>query len=289
MTENLWRLLFRGLAVAFAVTGLTFYLFPIQVIEVMNSAGSVFGLPDAPPMGHRFWLSLGSAYMAVVTALAWLIAADPAAGRPMMLALAVGKTTSSLTCLGYVLSDAPYFIYWANFAVDASLALVAIWAWLATAKLPGGRAGAGGSGGGRPVAPETLGPTLSAMVGSADPALVARLSGQVSTYFAELGPHGSLGLRLLHGWLNLLPLLLGPRRRTLSRLTAAEREAALERIEAARSPLARAPLHMFKLIVMMHHYEQPDVQRTIGYRPEYLDDKLAARGHGVASPAHVAH
>ena len=46
---------------------------------------------------------------------------------------------------------------------------------------------------------------------------------------------------------------------------------------------------MFKLIVMMHHYEQPDLQRTIGYRPEYLDDKLAARGHGVASPAHVAH
>lgn len=289
MTKNLWRLLFRGLAVAFAVTGLTFYLFPSQVIEVMNAAGRTFGLPEAPAMGHRFWLSLGTAYMALVTALAWLIGANPAAGRPMMLALAIGKATSSLTCLGYVLSDAPYFIYWANFAVDASLALVAIWAWLATAHLPGGRIGAAGAGGGRPVAPEKLGPTLSAMVGSEDPLWITRLSGQVSAYFAALGPHGSLGLRLLLGWLNLLPLVLGPRHRTLRRLTGVEREAALERIEAARSPLARAPLHMFKLIVMMQHYEQPDVQRTIGYRPEYLDGKLAARGRQADSTAHAAH
>ena len=74
MNTSFWRFVFRAQAVAFLVTGLTFFLLPVQAIDFMNTIGASLGLPPAPPMGHRFWLSLAAAYMAVVTALAWLIA-----------------------------------------------------------------------------------------------------------------------------------------------------------------------------------------------------------------------
>lgn len=290
MSTSFWRFAFRSLAVAFAVTGLTFFLFPHQTINVMNAAGAAFGLPEAPPMGHRFWLSLGSAYMAVVTVLAWLIAVDPPGRRPMMLALAAGKATSSLTCLGYVISDAPYFIYWANFVVDLSLALVALWAYAATAKLAGGDGGA--RVGGKPDAPSTpgsLGPTLSAMVGPTDPELLARLTGQVRDYFASLGPQGSGALRGILTYIEWAPVLAGPRRKRFSRLNAAEKQTALEHIEAARFLPLRLPLHAFKLIVMLHYYEHPEVQRGIGFDPAYLAGKLAAARRARAEGGHAAH
>src|SRR5881628_1948881 len=95
------RRLFAGLAVAFAATGLVFFLFPDGTLGVLNAAGSPLGFPPAPPSALRFWLSLGLAYMVLVTLLAAQIARDPRRRAHLMPLLAAGKATSSLTCAGY--------------------------------------------------------------------------------------------------------------------------------------------------------------------------------------------
>ena len=48
---------------------------------------------------------------------------------PLLLLLAVGKVSSSLSALGFYLFDQHVFIYLLNFLVDGSLVLVALWLW----------------------------------------------------------------------------------------------------------------------------------------------------------------
>src|SRR2546428_11485977 len=95
------RLGFAVLAAAFGVTGLLFFLFPDGTIRFLNAAGRPLGFPPAPASELRFWLSLGLAYMLLVTLLAASIARDPRGRAHLMPILAAGKATSSVTCLGY--------------------------------------------------------------------------------------------------------------------------------------------------------------------------------------------
>src|SRR5437763_6918252 len=125
------RLLFAGLAVAVAATGLVFFLFPAGTLGVLNAAGSPLGFPAVPPSALRFWLSLGLAYMVLVTLLAAAIARDPRGRAPLMPILAAGKATSSLTCAGYFVASSPAFIYLANALVDGTLALTVLAAYAA--------------------------------------------------------------------------------------------------------------------------------------------------------------
>src|SRR5947207_15935308 len=78
------RVLFAGLALAFAATGLLFFLFPDGPVRALNAAGSPLGFPPAPPSALRFWLSLGLAYMVLVTLLAAQIARDPRGHAQLM-------------------------------------------------------------------------------------------------------------------------------------------------------------------------------------------------------------
>src|SRR6266403_1327300 len=123
------RVLFAGLALAFAATGLLFFLFPDGTVRALNAAGSPLGFPPAPPSALRFWLSLGLAYMVLVTLLAAQIARDPRGRAHLMPLLAAGKATSSLTCAGYFVLSMPAFIYLANALVDGALAATALGAW----------------------------------------------------------------------------------------------------------------------------------------------------------------
>src|SRR3989449_5235264 len=123
------RVLFAGLALAFAATGLLFFLFPDGTVRALNAPGSPLGFPPAPPSALRFWLSLGLAYMVLVTLLAAQIARDPRRHAHLMPLLAAGKATSSLTCAGYFVFSLPAFLYLANALVDGTLALVALGAW----------------------------------------------------------------------------------------------------------------------------------------------------------------
>lgn len=111
---------------AFLITGALFFFFPDGTISFLNGLGKGFGLPPAPFVTHRFWLSLGTAYMVLVTALSFLISRNPGQRRDLMLLLALGKGTSSLTSLWFFLSHNPYFVYLANFFVDLSLMFLAL-------------------------------------------------------------------------------------------------------------------------------------------------------------------
>src|SRR5438067_5952188 len=124
------RVLFAGLAAVFAATGLLFLCFPDATIATLNAAGRPFGFPPAPPSPLRFWLSLGLAYMMLVTLLAAAIARDPRGRAHLMPILAAGKATSSLTCAGYFVASSPAFIYLANALVDGTLALTSLGAYV---------------------------------------------------------------------------------------------------------------------------------------------------------------
>src|SRR5204863_7262754 len=119
------RRLFAGLAVAFAATGLVFFLCPDGTLGVLNAAGSPLGFPPAPPSALRFWLSLGLAYIVLVTLLAAQIARDPRGHAQLMPLLAAGKATSSLPCAGYFVLPLPAFRHLATPPVDGAPARLA--------------------------------------------------------------------------------------------------------------------------------------------------------------------
>src|SRR5258705_13684939 len=85
------RVLFAGLAVAFATTGLLFFLFPDGTVRALNATGGILGFPPAPASELRFWLSLAVAYMVLVTLLAAATARAPRERAHLMPILAAGK------------------------------------------------------------------------------------------------------------------------------------------------------------------------------------------------------
>lgn len=121
--ETLARSILAALALAFAITGLGFLLFPESILrEVEVLSRSVGSFP--PPAEGRFWLVLAFAYMVLVTVMAGLSAWDPQRFRPMLWILGLGKLTSSLTALAFFVLDRPAFVYLLNFVVDGGIVLL---------------------------------------------------------------------------------------------------------------------------------------------------------------------
>ena len=111
----------RLLAIGFAITGFFFIAWPDGTLARLTEFGDNFGdFTPAPDTDERLWLSLGFAYMAVITALAWIASTDPVRHRPMLLALAAGKAASSITSLVFFAQD-DVFAYLLNGIVDGSL------------------------------------------------------------------------------------------------------------------------------------------------------------------------
>ena len=128
----------RGLAASFAVVGLIFLFAPDGTLAFGDAVGARLGtFAPAPATGARLWLSLSVAYMALITALAYLASRDVVANRGLMLILALGKASSSLTSLAFFLTDSPVFIYLLNFVVDGSLALLVLGCWRQVRKKKG--------------------------------------------------------------------------------------------------------------------------------------------------------
>lgn len=287
VVERRLALLFRALATAFALVGAVFLVWPDPTIEFMNRIGTVLAMPEAPAMTHRFWLSLGTAYMATVTALAWMIANNPLGRRSMMLALAVGKATSSLTCLWFFLGYERYFVYLANFVVDGSLVAIVLGAWVVAGRAGGGASEPATIVGGR-ASPQDKGAGVSAdaqaraekilsvllPIESDDTEEVRTLVRQMSAYFVAL-PHGPLAFRLLLAYLDWLPVIRCKSTRRLSRMSYAERSAALASVESSSFLLVRAPLHALKLLAYLHYYEDGGRQCLLGANPSYGAEKLA--------------
>ena len=111
----------RLMAVGFAITGFFFIAWPDGTLARLTEFGDNFGaFTPAPETDERLWLSLGFAYMAVITGLALVAQADPVRSRPMLLVLALGKAASSITSLVFFFQD-DVFVYLLNGIVDGSL------------------------------------------------------------------------------------------------------------------------------------------------------------------------
>ena len=121
----------RLLAVSFAVVGILFIAVPSAVLDVISDLGEWFGNETrAPHTQEDLWLALSFAYMVLITAICLVAQTDVVRYRVLILILAIGKTTSSLTALAFFLIQEHVFIYLLNFLVDGFLALAALWLWM---------------------------------------------------------------------------------------------------------------------------------------------------------------
>ncbi|MGZ5309982.1 MAG: hypothetical protein ACXWW8_03790 [Solirubrobacterales bacterium] len=119
----------RLMAVGFAVTGFFFIAWPDGTLARLTEFGNHFGdFTAAPKTDERLWLSLGFAYMVVITALTLIAASDVVRYRPMLLALAAGKAASSVTSLIFFAED-DVFAYLLNGIVDGSLVFASLFLW----------------------------------------------------------------------------------------------------------------------------------------------------------------
>jgi hypothetical protein len=128
--ERLAVLGLRVLAASFAIVGALFLIAPDGTLDVITDLGDQIGsFAPAPETTEQLWLSLGFAYMVVITGICLVAQADVVRYRPLILVLAAGKAASSLTSLGFYVFDDDVFAYLLNFLVDGSLVLTSIWIW----------------------------------------------------------------------------------------------------------------------------------------------------------------
>src|ERR687891_1265778 len=92
----------RLMAAGFAITGFFFIAWPDGTLERLTELGGHLGFDTpAPKTDERLWLSLGFAYMVVITAIALIAQTDVVRHRPMLLALAAGQAGASRKTLGF--------------------------------------------------------------------------------------------------------------------------------------------------------------------------------------------
>jgi hypothetical protein len=120
-SERFVRLSLMAMAGGFALVGFFFIAWPDGTLARLTELGGHFGdFAPAPETDERLWLSLGFAYMVVITFLALIAASDVVRYRPMLLALAAGKAASSVSSLVFFAQD-DVFAYLLNGIVDGSL------------------------------------------------------------------------------------------------------------------------------------------------------------------------
>jgi hypothetical protein len=120
----------RLLAISFVGVGILFIAVPNGVLNTISDlGGDLGGFVRAPHGTEQLWLGLAFSYMVVITGICLIAQIDVVRYRPLLLLLAVGKVSSSLSALGFYLFDQHVFIYLLNFLVDGSLVLVALWLW----------------------------------------------------------------------------------------------------------------------------------------------------------------
>jgi nitric oxide reductase large subunit len=121
----------RLLALSFAVVGLLFIAVPNGTLDVLSDFGEWLGNHTRAPHGdEQLWLSLGFAYMVVITGICLVVQMDVVRYRPLLLVLAAGKTASSLATLAFFIFDEQVFAYLLNFLLDGSLVLIALGLWV---------------------------------------------------------------------------------------------------------------------------------------------------------------
>ena len=255
----------RVLAVCFAVVGLLYLFVPTLTLDVLTDVGEIVGFDTRAPHTQEFmWLSLGFAYMAVITGICLIAQADVVRYRPLLLLLAAGKAASSLTSLSFFLIQDQVFAYLLGFLVDGSLILLALWLWALVGRIDRRPFDAGRAGGGLGRAERrTLGAICEAMAPGVDGAPAAErdiaVAEPVADFLASAPPGFLTQLRLGLRAFEWMPF---PRR--FSRLDQAGRERVLKRLEGSRLALKHDLLLMAKLFSTLGYAVAPEVEAKVG-------------------------
>jgi choline dehydrogenase-like flavoprotein len=255
----------RVLAVCFAVVGLLYLVVPTPTLDVLSDVGEILGNHTRAPHTQEFmWLSLGFAYMAVITGICLIAQADVVRYRPLLLLLAAGKAASSLTSLAFFVIQDQVFAYLLGFLVDGSLILLSIWLWTLVGRIDRRPFDAGRAGGGLGRAERrTLGAICEAMAPGVDGAPAAEhdiaVAAPVAEFLASVPPSFLLQLRLGLRAFEWMPF---PRR--FSRLDQAGRERVLKRLEGSRLALKHDLLLMAKLFSTLGYAVTPEFEAQVG-------------------------
>jgi len=124
-SENRYRILMIVLFWTFLIVGVMFYLMPNQIIIMSNTVSEKIGLFQPLPINmDKFYLDLAVAYMACVTAIAYMIFRDVKKNLNLTPVLIVGKTTSSLISLVSFIIYQKSLLYLSNFVVDGIIVVI---------------------------------------------------------------------------------------------------------------------------------------------------------------------
>jgi choline dehydrogenase-like flavoprotein len=271
----------RVLAICFAVVGLLYLAVPTPTLDVISDVGEIFGFDSRAPHTQEFmWLSLGFAYMAVITGICLIAQADVVRYRPLILLLAAGKTASSLTSLSFFLIQDQVFTYLLGFLVDGSLILLSLWLWTLVGRIDRRPFDAGrGERGLGSAERRTLGAICEAMAPGVDGAPAAErdiaVAEPVADFLGSVPPSFLLQLRLGLRAFEWMPF---PRR--FSRLDQAGRERVLKRLEGSRLALKHDLLLMAKLFSTLGYAVAPEVEAKVGN-----DIRCGLSGGNLPEPA----
>lgn len=124
--RRLYKPLSLGAAILFAVVGLVFLLMSKQVLTFFNFLAYFWGLPQSPSEGFGFYVILTTAYMYLVTVLAYLMYRYPEE-KLFPFLLAHGKIMSSFLSLAAFFFHQRYLIYISNCIIDGFIGIVAFY------------------------------------------------------------------------------------------------------------------------------------------------------------------
>jgi len=122
-----YKVLMTLLSWIFLIVGVLFYIIPNHVIGIFNIISNRTGYFQLlPPSSEKFYLDLAVAYMACVTAIAYMISRDVIRNINLTPVLIVGKTTSSLLSLISFILFQKSLLYLSNFIVDGAIVLIVL-------------------------------------------------------------------------------------------------------------------------------------------------------------------
>jgi len=130
-----YRLSGLCMMVIFIAVGLLFFLMPDGVLSFFNAISRQLGMKEILLQGKSFFLILATAYMYIVSLLAFFMFKYPDNQFPPLL-LANAKLASSLLSFGMFFYHQPYLIYLVNGLVDGAIGVFVLFLYLRMRKEP---------------------------------------------------------------------------------------------------------------------------------------------------------
>jgi len=124
-----YRLSALFMMIAFIIVGLLFFLMPDGVLSFFNAISGQLGMEKILLQGKSFFLILATAYMYIVSLLAFFMFKYPDHQFPPLL-LTNAKLASSLLSFGMFFGYQSYLIYLINGLVDGAIGVFVLFLYL---------------------------------------------------------------------------------------------------------------------------------------------------------------